>query len=96
MLVGALSVFGGAAAASTGATIDEAVAMVKKSVAHSRTEGPEKVYAAISGPSRQYVDRDLYVVVYGLDGVVLAHGAGRQTHWHQPRSPTRIRTARIS
>jgi len=75
VLVAALSVFGGFASAATGATKDEAVAMVKKAVAFIKTEGPDKAYPAISSPSVQFVDRDLYIVVYGLDGVVLAHGA---------------------
>lgn len=74
-LIAALSVFGGLASAATGATKDEAVAMVKKAVAHIKTEGPDKAYPAISDPSGQFVDRDLYIVIYGLDGVVLAHGA---------------------
>ncbi|MEX1060777.1 MAG: cache domain-containing protein, partial [Methyloceanibacter sp.] len=75
LLVAALSVFGGLAAAATGATKDEAVAMVKKAVGYIKTEGPDKAYPAISDPSGQFVDRDLYIVVYGLDGMVLAHGA---------------------
>jgi cytochrome c len=54
---------------------DEAVAMVQKAVAAIKSEGPEKAYAEISNPSGKFVDRDLYIVVYGLDGVVLAHGA---------------------
>jgi cytochrome c len=54
---------------------DEAVAMVQKAVAAIKSEGPEKAYAEISDPSGKFVDRDLYIVVYGLDGVVLAHGA---------------------
>jgi cytochrome c len=40
-----------------------------------KSEGPEKAYAKISNPSGKFVDRDLYIVVYGLDGMVLAHGA---------------------
>jgi signal transduction histidine kinase len=54
---------------------DEAVAMVKKAVAAIKSEGAEEAYAEISNPSGKFVDRDLYVVVYGLDGMVLAHGA---------------------
>src|SRR3972149_11185756 len=75
LLVAALSVFGGLASAATGATKDEAVALVKKAVAYIKTEGPDKAYPAISNPSGKFGDRDLYIVVYGLDGVVLAHGA---------------------
>ena len=49
--------------------------MVQKAVAAIKSEGAEKAYAEISNPSGKFVDRDLYIVVYGLDGVVLAHGA---------------------
>ncbi len=74
LVIGPL-LLGGMAIASTGATKDEAVAMVKKAVAYIKTESPDKAYAEISNPSGQFVDRDLYIVVYGMDGMVLAHGA---------------------
>jgi cytochrome c len=61
----------GAAAASK----DEAVAMVKKAVSAIKAEGPGKAYPEISKPSGKFVEGDLYIVVYGLDGMVLAHGA---------------------
>jgi len=57
------------------ATKDEATAMVKKAVGFIKDQGADKAYAEISNKSGQFVDRDLYVVVYGLDGKVLAHGA---------------------
>jgi cytochrome c len=38
-------------------------------------DGPDAAYAEISNKSGKFVDRDLYVVVYRLDGHVLAHGA---------------------
>ena len=60
---------------STNATKDEAVAMVKKAVAAIKTNGADKVYAEINTPAGKWIDRDLYVVVYGLDGMSLAHGA---------------------
>ena len=56
------------------ATKDEAVAMVKKAVAYIKAQGPDKAYAEIDNRTGQFVDRDLYVVVYQLDGKVLAHG----------------------
>ena len=61
----------GAASASR----DEAVAMVKKGVAFIKANGVEKGYAAISDKAGPFVDRDLYLVVYGLDGKCHAHGA---------------------
>jgi len=63
------------AGAADHATKDEAVAMVKKAVALIQQSGPEKAYAAFDDKGGGFVDRDLYVVVYGLDGKVLAHGA---------------------
>ena len=56
-------------------TKDEAVAMVKKAVAFIGKEGAEKAYAEFDKKDGGFTDRDLYVVVYGLDGKVLAHGA---------------------
>jgi signal transduction histidine kinase len=56
------------------ATKDEAIAMVKKAVAFVKKEGTEKAYAAFDAKG-DFTDRDLYVVVYGLNGKVLAHGA---------------------
>jgi cytochrome c len=66
------------ASAATGATKDEAVAMVKKAVSAIKTEGAAKAYAEISDKKGPFVDRDLYIVVYGLDGMVLAHGADKK------------------
>ncbi len=66
------------ASAADRATKDEAIAMVKKAVALTKSDGPEKAYAAFDNKKGAYVDRDLYVVVYGLDGKVLAHGANEK------------------
>jgi len=66
---------GGMALGATAASKDEAVAMVKKAVSAIKAEGPGKAYPEISNPSGKFVDGDLYIVVYGLDGMVLAHGA---------------------
>jgi signal transduction histidine kinase len=60
------------------ATKDEAVAMVKKAVAFIGAQGVDKAYAEITKKGGQFTDRDLYVVVYGLDGKVLAHGANEK------------------
>lgn len=61
--------------AQTQATAAEATAMVKKGVAFIKANGKDKAYAEISAKGGQFSDRDLYLVVYGIDGVVLAHGA---------------------
>ncbi len=60
------------------ASKDEAVAMVKKGVAFIKANGAEKGYAEISNKQGKFVDRDLYLVVYGLDGKCLAHGANEK------------------
>jgi signal transduction histidine kinase len=60
------------------ATRDEAVAMVRKGVAYVKANGRDKAYAEISNKQGQFRDRDLYLVVYGLDGVVRAHGANER------------------
>ena len=54
---------------------DEAVAMVKRAVTLIKSDGKEKAFAAISDPANtDFHDRDLYVYVYDLNGVALAHG----------------------
>ncbi len=63
------------AAGADRASKDEAVAMVKKAVATIQKDGADKAYAAFDDKAGGFTDRDLYVVVYGLDGKVLAHGA---------------------
>lgn len=60
------------------ATPDEATAMVRKGVAFIKANGNEKGWAAVSSKSGPFVDRDLYLVVYGLDGMVHAHGANEK------------------
>lgn len=57
------------------ATKDEAVAMVKKGVVFIKTHGKDKAYVEITNKQGQFTDRDLYLVVYSLDGTVRAHGA---------------------
>jgi len=64
------------APAAEHATRDEAQAMVKKGVAFWKANGDDKTFAEIN--AKKYVDRDLYLVAYGLDGVVRAHGANEK------------------
>ncbi|MCD0423440.1 cache domain-containing protein [Rhodopseudomonas sp. BR0M22] len=61
--------------ASAGASKDDAIALVKKAVTAIKSDGAEKAYPAISDRAGPFVKDDLYVVVYQLDGKVLAHGA---------------------
>lgn len=61
------------AAGSERATADDAVAMVKKAVAYLKKQGPDKAYAAFNDPRGQFRERDLYVIVFDLEGRGLAH-----------------------
>lgn len=65
-------------AAEGGATEADATAMVKKGVAFIKANGKDKGYAEISNKAGQFKYQDLYLVVYGLDGTVLAHGANEK------------------
>lgn len=65
----------GAALADRPSTAEEASALVKKTIAYLKKNGQDKTLQAASHPSTTFVDRDLYVSVYDLDGKVLAHGS---------------------
>jgi signal transduction histidine kinase len=69
-----LLVYVGYAHSGPNGTPAEAEAMVKKAVAYIKAVGPEKAFAEISNLKGMFVDRDLYVVVYDLNGKCLAHG----------------------
>lgn len=71
MAAGAVPAF----AADGKGTAAEATAMVDKAIAYIKKNGREKAFAEINNPKGQFTDRDLYVVVYDLNGKVLAHGA---------------------
>jgi cytochrome c len=73
-----LVVAAGSAGAAEFATKDEAIAMVKKAVAYIKANGTEKAYAEIDKKGGMFTDRDFYIVVYGLDGHVYAHGANEK------------------
>jgi cytochrome c len=66
------------AAKEGNATKEEATAMVKKGVSFLKAQGKEKGHAEISNKAGTFIDRDLYLVVYGLDGTVRAHGANEK------------------
>jgi cytochrome c len=68
----------GAAAKEGNATKEDAQATVKKGIAFIKSNGRDKGYAEISNKQGQFIDRDLYLVVYGLDGTVRAHGANEK------------------
>jgi cytochrome c len=64
------------------ASKDEAVAMVKKGIKFIQANGADKGYTEITSKEGQFHDRDLYLVVYALDGTVKAHGANAKMVGH--------------
>ncbi len=78
LVVASLSFVAVIAQAQTHATRDDATAMVRKGVAFVKANGKQKGYAEITSKQGQFRDRDLYLVVYGLDGTVHAHGANEK------------------
>ncbi len=56
-------------------TTEEAHEMVRSAVAYLKDHGREKGFAEICNRLGRFNDRDLYVVVYDLNGRNLAHGA---------------------
>jgi cytochrome c len=76
LLLSAVFVFsaiGTAFAAETG-TKDEALAMVKKAIQFIKANGKDKAFTEFSNTKGQFVDRDLYIAVYDMNGKCLAHG----------------------
>lgn len=61
-------------ASAGNATADEAVAMVKMGVAAVKAN-KDTAFSEITGKHQKFIDRDLYLTVWALDGMVRAHGA---------------------
>jgi signal transduction histidine kinase len=77
LIIAALAAFGvstGAHAKDEFGTQKEAEAMVVVAVAHIKKAGADTAYKDFTDKKAPFVDRDLYVVVYGMDGKPLAHG----------------------
>jgi signal transduction histidine kinase len=64
----------GVARAADQGTASEAEAMVKRAVAQIKSAGAEKAYDEFTN-GKSFKDRDLYIVVYDLNGKNLAQGA---------------------
>jgi cytochrome c len=62
-----------AAAEEQRATKPEAEAMVKKAVAFYNKNGKDKALAEFQKNPGPFVDRDLYVTVYTMDGTAISH-----------------------
>jgi len=69
-----LSSVGVAVSVEKPGTAAEAVAMVQKAIAYIKAHGREKAFAEFSNPKGPFIHRDLYITVYDMKGVCLAHG----------------------
>jgi cytochrome c len=56
----------------------EAEALVKKAIVLYKASGRAAAFAEFSTPKGKFVDRDLYIFVYDLNGKCLAHGANQK------------------
>lgn len=56
------------------ATLAEAKAMLDKAVAHYKSVGRKQALSDFTAKKKPFVDRDLYVVCIGPNGIVTAHG----------------------
>jgi len=57
---------------------DEAIALVDKAVAHVKKVGTEQAYKDFMTDRASWSNKDLYVFVTGLDGMMLAHGTNER------------------
>ena len=64
----------GSAFAAERGTLEEAKTLVEKAAAHLQAVGPEKAFADFNDQKGAFVDRDLFVFVYSLDGKVVVGG----------------------
>ena len=55
-------------------TPQEAEALVKKAIAEIKAVGKDKALAEISNPKGKFIDRDLYIFVYDMNGKCVGHG----------------------
>ncbi len=69
----------GAQAQESRATRSDAERMVKKGITFLKKNGKDKATTEMTAPSKTFVDRDLYLVIYDTNGNCVAHGQnGRQ------------------
>jgi cytochrome c len=64
----------GAALPAQAASIQEARELVARAVKHVGEVGDKQAFADFNDKTKAFVNGDLYVFVYSLDGVCLAHG----------------------
>jgi cytochrome c len=60
------------------ATPEEAKVLAEKAAAFYKANGKDKAIAEFNNPTGQFVKGDLYVVLQGFDGVLLANGGNQK------------------
>lgn len=78
LVLGAAFAAGAVNAAEQRVTAKEAEAMVRKGVTYIKANPRDKAMADITNKTGQFVDRELYLTVYKMDGTALAHGANEK------------------
>jgi signal transduction histidine kinase len=58
--------------AQQSATRDDAIRFVRKAIDQLRQQGQEKALQDFNSPQGGYIDRELYIIVLDMDGVLLA------------------------
>lgn len=70
--------FANLALAAERGTAAECQAMVEKALDFLKANGKDKAFEEFSNPAGKFVDRDLYIFAYDLNGLCLAHGANKK------------------
>lgn len=78
MMVVGILVFNGVGLALASGSADEAKALVEKGIVFYKANGKDKALAEFSNPKGQFVKGELYIFIWDLKGVVLAHGANQK------------------
>jgi cytochrome c len=60
------------------ATTKDAEMMVRQAVTFLKKEGRARAFTEFNDPKGRFTYRDLYITVYDLNGVCLAHGAKKE------------------
>lgn len=59
-------------------TKEEAQALVERALIEFQKVGPAEAYREFSDKKGRFVDRDLYLIVFNRQGLILAHGANEK------------------
>ena len=57
---------------------DEAKAFLEKAVSYYKAHGKEKSLKEFSNPNGEFVKGELYIFIWDLNGIVLAHGTNQK------------------